>query len=206
MMGTALPARSSTPVLAKTVAAELIAASGERRAQVVPHHGNELFPQLGALALVQQRFLAVGDPLLRIQVERDQTREQLEHSHRLRGVQDGGTRVDCTQRAEELAVRKPDRHRDIALETVLCRRRVVAVGRVLIDVVDDHELAAVPNLAAEGCCDLELAAGLEAKRDLVTNGTGDPAIGRHPRHGCKSELRGPADDFQEALDRRKFAK
>ena len=50
------------------------------------------------------------------------------------------TRIDRAQRAEERAVGQNDRHRDIALEPVSCRRVMAAIDGVLGDIVDDNRL------------------------------------------------------------------
>ena len=69
---------------------------------------------------------------------------------------------------------------------------------ILGDMVDDHVLAALAHLVADGRLHLELAARLEAEGDLVAHGAGDPAILGDARNGGKTHSGRAANDLQDA--------
>ena len=122
---------------------------------------------------------------------------ELEHADRFRPIQSRRLGIDRAKRAEEAAVRTDDRRRDVALEAVERRGGVATERLVLGHVVDDHRLPARPYLVADGRLDLELAARLEAERDVVLDRAGDPAILGDPRHGGEAHARGAAHHVED---------
>ena len=170
---------------------------GERIAQVVAEHRDELLLQFATLAFVREGRFTDRQPLLRIEMEPDQVGEQLERVDRFDGVQARRPRIDGAQRAKELTARQADWHRDVALESVLLRNRVFPEQFVVRDMVDDHELTALANLVAERGLDLKLAAGLQAEIDLVTHRARDPVILGNPGDRREPHAGGPADHFQD---------
>ncbi len=163
-------------------------------------HRDELLAQLGCRAFADQARLARRQPLARIEMKRDQLGEQLEHADRLGIFQAVRLGIDGAQRAEEAAVLEEDRHRDVALEAVHRRRVMLAVERVLGDVIDRHRLAALAYLVADGGLDLELAAGLQAEPDFVVHRAADPPLFGDARDRGEPHAGDPADDIQDGRD------
>jgi hypothetical protein len=113
------------------------------------------------------------------------------------GVFSSRSRVDRAQGSEEPAVGTAYRHRDIALEAVHLRRRMTAEIRILRDMVDHHELAAVADLITDGGLHLELAVWLEAERDVVLHRAGDPAILGDACNRREAHARRTAHDIED---------
>src|ERR1700679_4172692 len=82
-------------------------------------------------------------------MEGDQLGEVLEYADDFGPVQPRRPRIDCAQRAEEGAVLKNDRHRDVALKPVHSWRMMIAEMFVLSDVIDNDGSAAITNFVAD---------------------------------------------------------
>ena len=91
---------------------------GDRVAQVVAEHGDELFAQRAHRLGVQQGGAAGVQPLLDLELRRDQLGEEGEGGQHLAVAQPGGLRVERADGAEDRAVAADDGHRDVAFEAV----------------------------------------------------------------------------------------
>ena len=160
-------------------------------------HGDELLAQVRGLALVQKLRLARGQPLACVEMKRDQLGEELEHPDRLGIAQAVRFRIDRAERAEEAPILPENWHRDVALEAVHRGRVVLAVELVLCDVIDNDRLAALAHLVADGGLDRELAAGLQAERDLILYRAADPPLLRDSRDRGEPHAGNPAHDVQD---------
>ena len=175
---------------------------GERIAQIVAEHRDELLAQLRRRARVEQIGLRGREAMSGFEMERDQLGEQLEHADHARVLQLRRPRVDRAQRAVEAAVLQEDRHRDVALEAVHRRRVMLAEHLVLGDVVDHDRVARLAHLVADRGLDLEFAAGLQPERDLVVDRKADPALRRHARDRREAHAGDAAHHVQDCRDRR----
>ncbi|EEF26247.1 conserved hypothetical protein, partial [Ricinus communis] len=153
----------------------------ERRAQVVPQHGDELLAQLGGPHLVAERGLRLVQHHLAMQLPADEVGKQ--HQRVARGflVEFGSLLVQAAQRAEVRAAGTVQRDREIAFEAVQARRVVVAVLLALADGVDDDGAARVLHFVAQRSRNVELATGRQAVAQLVQYSAGMPRRRRHPR-------------------------
>ena len=192
--------------------------AGERRALILPHPlepfsqsperlavslaGRHATLKLG-IRISQRHRPAFNQRLeprhlvVRVEMKRDQIGKQGEHADRLRRTQMRRSRIDGTQRAEETPVAVRDGNRDVALETVLFRGRVVAEPLIRQDVVDGDPLAGGPDLVADRGFDWQFTTGLEPEGDFVPDGTGDPAVLRDSRHRREAETRRPTNHFED---------
>ena len=66
------------------------------------------------------------------------------------------------------------------------------------DVIDDDPLTACADLIADGGLEFELAAGFQAKLNVVVHTTGDPAIRRDASNRGEAHARRPANDFENS--------
>jgi len=132
-----LPSRLPWSAFASPAAIE---ASGLRRSW--PSTAMNCSRKLRSFALAQKPGLAGGQPIHRLEMDRNQFREQLEHADRLRRIQPRRPRIERAQGAEEGPVGENDGHRDVALEPEFRRGVMSAVGGVFGDVVDDDGLVA----------------------------------------------------------------
>jgi len=78
---------------------------------------------------------------------------------------------------------------------------MVAKHHVFRDVIDHHELAALPDLVADRGADLELAPGRKPEVDLVAHRAGDPAILGDACDGRKTHAGRAAAHFENGRDR-----
>ena len=69
--------------------------------------------------------------------------------------------------------------------------------RILGDVIDDDGLPARADLVADGGLDLELAARLEAERDVVADAAGNPAVLGDTRDRGEPHAGHAAHDIQD---------
>jgi len=162
----------------------------------VAEHRQELLLQFGRCAGIEQARLGGRNPPRRIEMRADQIGEQAEHAHDAGHLEPGGLRIERTQRSEETAVGKKDRHRNVGLETVHRRRVMMGVALILRNVIDDHGLARLVHLVADRGLDLQFVAGRKAEPDLVVGGKADPAIAGHARDGRETKARDFGDDGQ----------
>jgi hypothetical protein len=170
---------------------------GQRVAQVMAQHGDELLAQLGRGALGLQRDFGALLAVFVFQLARDQVGEGGEHRHGARVGHVRRPRVDGAQVAEVLAVGVDDRHRDVALDVVEPGRVVVAVHGVGAGVVDDHRQPGRARFHAERGFHLELAAGLQAELDRVFHRAGGPGAVGHAGHGGEAHAGVLADDLEQ---------
>src|SRR3954453_18203860 len=75
------------------------------------------------------------------------------------------------------------------------------VRGVFADILDDHRLAALPDLMADRGLDLELVTGLQPERKFVTRGTCDPPVPGDAGNGGKPHAGGPADHVEDGRNR-----
>src|SRR5271168_1432832 len=144
------------------------------------------------LPLCRQGRFRRCEALLRIEMERDQIDEQLEHPNDLRSVQARRLRVDGAQSAKEVAAFEHDRDRDVALKSVAGGGAMRAVRFVSGYVVDHHGVKMLTNLVADGGLELEFVSWSEAERDLIPHGAGDPAFIGYTSYGRKPHPRSAA--------------
>ena len=95
----------------------------------------------------------------------------------------------------------PDRHRDVALEAVHRRGRVSAEGPILGNMVDDHGLAARPDLLTDRGFDPQLATRLEPEINVIAHCAGDPTVLGHARHGGEPHAGGATDHIEDRRHR-----
>src|SRR5712675_268677 len=162
----------------------------KRIAQAVPQAGDELIPQYRGISLVEQTCLTRGQPFVCVDLKGDKFGEELEHPDRLWCLQLGRPRVDSAESAEKRTVAERDRHRDIALEAVHGWRRVPTIDLILSHVIDDDGFPALPDFVADGCLDLQLATGLETKRNFVADAARDPVVFGDPCYGREAHVIG----------------
>lgn len=53
---------------------------------------------------------------------------------------------------------------------------MTAIDRSALTFVDDYRFPALPDFAADGGLDLQLVAWLQAERQIVSRGAGDPSV------------------------------
>jgi hypothetical protein len=75
---------------------------------------------------------------------------------------------------------------------------MIAVGIILCCIIDNDWLSTVTNLVADRGLNLEFAAGLESKGDLVAHGTGDPSMFSDAGHGSEAKTCRAAHDLKDA--------
>ncbi len=153
-------------------------------------------------ALATPEGVAAREPAMGVEVEPDQVGERPEHADDAGVAHARRLRVDGAEGAEDAAVRKADRHGDVALEPVRRRGRMAAEDRVLGDVVDHDLRAAAPDLVADGRRQRQLAAGLQPEADVVPHAAGDPAVVRHAGDGGEAHAGCAADHVEDGRDRR----
>jgi hypothetical protein len=79
---------------------------------------------------------------------------------------------------------------------------VIAIQLIFCHVVDDHDLAALPDFIADGGFNLQLAAGLQAERDMIQHIAGNPPVFGYPRNSRKTHPRAAANHFQHGFHTR----
>ena len=160
--------------------------------------GDELLPKFRSCPFVQQVGFRRSQPFPRLEVKGDETREHAKHFDGL-GRQLGRPRVDGTQRPEQSAILEDDRHRNIALEAVHRRGRVMAI--VFADMLDDDGLFVPAELMADLGIDLQLASRPQTELNLIVDRTAQPTLVRNPRDRRKAHSREATNDPQERRNR-----
>ena len=171
---------------------------GQRVAQIVAEHGDELLAQLRAL-----RARRAAPPRCGARRSWASRWKAIRSANSLNmpivcGVaQLARLGVDGAERAEEGAVRRDDRHRDVALEAVHRGRRMAAEdwSAATWSMTTAWPLSRISSQIV--VLDLELAAGQQAEVDLVADGAGDPAVLGHSGDRGEAHARCAADDFQD---------
>lgn len=102
----------------------LIAASGLR---IVAQHRDELLAQRGGGALAREILVRLVVICFDLELETEQCREGFEHGLGL-VIERNRPRIEGAQVSDVALVLQEDRHRDVALERVHLRRRVLADG------------------------------------------------------------------------------
>ena len=78
---------------------------------------------------------------------------------------------------------------------------MAAVDGVLAHLIDNDGLAALPDFVADGCLDLQLATGLETKRNFVADAARDPVVFGDPCYGREAHACRPAHHFEDRRHR-----
>ena len=162
----------------------------------MPEDSDEFLSKCRIFLLCPQPVLAVEKALVGIEMQRDQVGEQPEHADRRLRAQCSRHPVDSAERPKKRAVGQDDRHRDIALQPVHLRRMMHGKHRVSGNVVDNYRLAVLTDVVADRCLDLQFAARLQAKGNVVPHAAGNPAIFCDPGDCRKSHAGGLADNFE----------
>src|SRR5271169_1674146 len=76
-----------------------------------------------------------------------------------------------------------------------------AIDLILGDVIDDDSFVTLPDFVADGRFDLQLAARMETKRDLIADAARDPAVLGNSRDGSESHTGRPAHHFEDRRHR-----
>jgi hypothetical protein len=97
---------------------------GQRVAQIVAEYGNELFADRRCVLLVEEVLDGA-------ELEADHLRKHFEHLNGFGGVQPRRFRIDCAWRSEKRSIGEPERHRDVALQTIGLRSVVAGIKQVL---------------------------------------------------------------------------
>jgi hypothetical protein len=78
---------------------------------------------------------------------------------------------------------------------------VIAVDRIVRDIINGHDFAGIPNLITDRGPQLQLSTGNKTKIDFIPHRTGDPVRIRHPRNSRKPHPCGTENDFENRFDR-----
>src|ERR1700722_13331911 len=109
--------------------------------------------------------------------------------------------INRAQSPEKRSVGETDGHRDIALQTIGLRSVVASVKRVLGHMVDYHRLPALPDLMANRGLDLEFAAWLQPKVNVVAHAASNPSILGDACDGGKPHARRATHDVEDRRNR-----
>ena len=149
---------------------------GDRIAQVVSQDCHETIAQSGKLRRTAECRLAAVEPLLGIDLHGQQLGEQFQRRQHVAGRQGGRLRIEAADRAEHRSVPAENRHRDVALEPVGLRRRMIAVDRIRARLIDDDGGGKDADLMAERRREVEPAADRNTEPDPVKHRARGPGL------------------------------
>ena len=143
-----------------------------------------------------------------VQLQRQQAGKGLHRGLDGAAFELGRLGIERTNSAEKTAVGAKHRDRDVAFEMIDFWRVMVVVERVFTHVVDDDRLMRAQGFKAQGADQIQLAAWLESKPQIVQHCARCPTGGRDARDCGKTHPGHFADDLQnswnctDAIDRR----
>ena len=150
--------------------------------------GDELLLHGGHLAFVLYQSLLRLKPLFGFQTAPDDIGKHLEHGNNAGVFDVARFGINRAEGAKERPVAAEDRDGGIADDAELRGNRMVTIDIIRGDIVEHHFFRGLAHRLAEGLVDPDLVTFGQAKVHLVHRATGDPAIGRHPRHSSKAHI------------------
>ena len=149
---------------------------GQRVAQVVAQHRDELLPQLFVGARIEQGCIGGGRAGLCVKLGGDERGEQFKHPHDVGTRSRRRFRIYGAEGAEKSPVRQHNGRRNVAFQPVGLGRVVVDPIRTGGGLVESDGGAAFPDLMAERRLDGQFAAHRQAELNLILHRAGEPAV------------------------------